>query len=308
MKRFRNILVVPEHLDADDPGLRRAIDLAETNAARLTVAGLLEAQDTPDYLIPLHQEAVDSIEDRLKVAAAAARDRGVSVKTTLLIGRPFVEIIRTVLVEKHDLVMKTARGRGQPQPRLFGSTAQHLLRKCPCPVWIVDPQQSPERRGVLAALDPDTSEPVQTALNTKIMELASSLAILETAPLHVVHAWTVPYEDMIHHSPYLRVKKVEASTYIREIEERHRKRLEATVEPFRRSNPGMSVHFVKGLPETVITDIAKEHSIGVVVMATVARTGVPGLLIGNTAENVLSRIDTSVLTIKPDAFTSPIAA
>lgn len=308
MKRFRNILVVPDHLDADDPALRRAIDLAAANSACLTVAGLLEAQETPDYLVPIHQEIVGSIEERLAVAAAAARDRGVPVKTTLLIGRPFVEIIRTVLIEKHDLVMKTARGRGLPQARLFGSTAQHLLRKCPCPVWIVDPQQSAERRGVLAALDPDTSEPVQTALNTKIMELASSLAILETAPLHVVHAWTVPYEDMIHHSPYLRVKKVEAGTYIREIEERHRKRLEATVEPFRRSSPGMSVHFVKGIPETVITDIAREHSIGVVVMATVARTGIPGLLIGNTAENVLSRIDTSVLTIKPDEFTSPIAA
>lgn len=308
MKRFRNILVVPDHLNADDPALRRAIDLAATNSASLTVAGLLEAQDTPDYLVSIHQEIVDSIEEQLDAAAAAARDRGVPVKTTLLIGRPFVEIIRSVLVNQHDLVMKTARGRGQTQPRLFGSTAQHLLRKCPCPVWIVDPHQSPERRGVLAAVDPDTSEPLQSALNTKIMELASSLAILETAPLHVVHAWNVPYEDMVRHSPYLRVKKLEASAYIKETEERHRKRLEATLEPFRRSNPGMSVHFVKGIAETVITDIAKEHRIGVVVMATVARTGIPGLLIGNTAENVLSRIDTSVLTIKPDAFTSPVAA
>lgn len=308
MKRFRNILVVPDHLNADDPALRRAIDLAATNSASLTVAGLLEAQDTPDYLVSIHQEIVDSIEEQLDAAAAAARDRGVPVKTTLLIGRPFVEIIRSVLVNQHDLVMKTARGRGQTQPRLFGSTAQHLLRKCPCPVWIVDPHQSPERRGVLAAVDPDTSEPLQSALNTKIMELASSLAILETAPLHVVHAWNVPYEDMVRHSPYLRVKKLEASAYIKETEERHRKRLEATLEPFRRSNPGMSVHFVKGIAETVITDIAREHSIGVVVMATVARTGIPGLLIGNTAENVLSRIDTSVLTIKPDAFTSPVAA
>lgn len=308
MKRFRNILVVPEHLNADDPALQRAIDLADANAARLTVAGLLEAQEMPEYLVPLHREVVDHMQEQLEIAAEPARERGVPVRTKLLIGRSFVEIISSALVEKHDLVMKTARGRGQAQPRLFGSVAQHLLRKCPCPVWIVDPQQSPDRRGVLAAVDTDTTDPVQRALNVKIMELASSLAILETTPLHVAHAWSVPYEDMIHHSPFLRVSKVEASNYIKDTEERHRKRFEALVEPFRRYNPGISLHFAKGIPERVITDIAREHNVGVVVMATVARTGIPGLLIGNTAENVLSRIDTSVLTVKPDEFTTPIAA
>lgn len=70
----------------------------------------------------------------------------------------------------------------------------------------------------------------------------------------------------------------------------------------------MSVHFVKGLPESVITEMAEEHNVEVVVMATTARTGVQGLLIGDTAENVLGRIDRSVLTVKPDAFVSPIAA
>ena len=41
-------------------------------------------------------------------------------------------------------------------------------------------------------------------------------------------------------------------------------------------------------------------------MGTVARTGIPGLLIGNTAETILQRVDCSVLAVKPDGFVSPV--
>lgn len=308
MKRFRNILVIPDDLVPEDRALQRAIELAATNEARLTVAGLLESQDAPGQFASLQNEVADAMEQQLEAVTEPARDRGISVTTKILNGRHFMEIIRTVLAHNHDLVMKTARGRRQFQPRLFGSTAQHLLRKCPCPVWILDPEQREGRRGVLAAVDADTTDPTEQAVNQKIMELSSSLSILETAPLHVVHAWNIPYEDMIHHSPFLRITKSEAGNYIKDAESRHRERLESLVEPFRRISPGMSVHFVKGLPEWVIVDIAHENNIDVVVMATLARTGIPGLLIGDTAENVLGRIDTSVLAIKPDEFVSPIAA
>jgi nucleotide-binding universal stress UspA family protein len=45
-----------------------------------------------------------------------------------------------------------------------------------------------------------------------------------------------------------------------------------------------------------------------VVMGTVARTGVAGLLMGNTAERVLQRLQGSVLAVKPPGFKSPISS
>ena len=41
-------------------------------------------------------------------------------------------------------------------------------------------------------------------------------------------------------------------------------------------------------------------------MGTVARSGVPGLLIGNKAEKVLSGIDCTVLAVKPSGYVSPV--
>jgi nucleotide-binding universal stress UspA family protein len=39
----------------------------------------------------------------------------------------------------------------------------------------------------------------------------------------------------------------------------------------------------------------------------VARTGVRGFFIGNTAETILEQIDCSVLAIKPPGFVTPVA-
>jgi len=41
-------------------------------------------------------------------------------------------------------------------------------------------------------------------------------------------------------------------------------------------------------------------------MGTVARTGVPGFITGNTAESILNQLECSVLAIKPAGFVTPI--
>jgi len=52
--------------------------------------------------------------------------------------------------------------------------------------------------------------------------------------------------------------------------------------------------------------IAHELAVDLVVMGTVARTGIAGFFMGNTAESILTQLDCSVLTIKPPGFISPI--
>jgi nucleotide-binding universal stress UspA family protein len=42
-------------------------------------------------------------------------------------------------------------------------------------------------------------------------------------------------------------------------------------------------------------------------MGTVARTGVAGLFIGNTAEAILEQIECSVLAVKPEGFETPVS-
>ena len=43
-------------------------------------------------------------------------------------------------------------------------------------------------------------------------------------------------------------------------------------------------------------------------MGTLGRSGIPGYLISDTAESILTQLDCSVLTVNPPGFVSPIAA
>jgi nucleotide-binding universal stress UspA family protein len=52
-------------------------------------------------------------------------------------GVPFVEIIRTAKEKKADLIVIGTHGRTGIDHMLFGSTAEKVVRKAPCPVLTV---------------------------------------------------------------------------------------------------------------------------------------------------------------------------
>ena len=66
------------------------------------------------------------------------------------------------------------------------------------------------------------------------------------------------------------------------------------------------VHLENGKAGDVIPALATKKRVGLVVMGTVGRTGIPGFFVGNTAEKVLGVVDTSVLAIKPEGFVTPV--
>lgn len=72
------------------------------------------------------------------------------------------------------------------------------------------------------------------------------------------------------------------------------------------SGAPIATHVVEGVAGEIIPDLVQRLGIGILVMGSLARTGISGLLIGNTAERVLSSVEASVLAVKPPGFESPI--
>ena len=68
------------------------------------------------------------------------------------------------------------------------------------------------------------------------------------------------------------------------------------------------VTHVRGSPDEVIPQFITENDIDILVMGTVGRSGIPGFVIGNTAENVLQNLNCSLIAIKPNGFMTPIKA
>ena len=210
--------------------------------------------------------------------------------------------------EKHDLVIMTAEGEGGTKSRLFGSTSLHLMRKCPCPIWVFKPTESNRFSRILAAIDvdPDTAESEKDALNVKIIDLATSLATKEQSELHVVQAWTLPLEKYLR-SGWL-VLASELPERLRERRNAYEERLHDLLSKYAPMNLALHEHLVKGEAASLIPELAREEQIDLIVMGTVCRTGVAGFFIGSTAETVLQHVNCSVLTVKPDSFVSPVMA
>jgi nucleotide-binding universal stress UspA family protein len=323
MKRFKDILCVVLPAKDSMPALERAISLAVNNQANLTVVGIVPhvtsgigMADGGPISVDLQKALVTSHEQTLEQLVEPYRGQ-VVIETRVLVGTPFLEVVREVLRNGRDLVIKVPEHHDWLD-RVFGSDDMHLLRKCPCPVWLIKPRAPQAFRRILAAVDVDDAYPEQEmetrrALNRQILEMASSLAVGDFADLHIVHVWDAIGEGVLRQGVFMSKPKEEVDAYVEQIRQHRAARLEALLHDMA-SGQGKDAldylkpksHLVKGSARKEIPALAGKIGADLVVMGTVARTGVSGLIMGNTAETILNQIDCSVLAIKPPGFETPV--
>nr|MBS0022434.1 universal stress protein [Gammaproteobacteria bacterium] len=324
MKRFKDILCVMEPEGACQCALERAVALAESNQARLTVATVTE-RITAGIGMPEGGPIPADLQAKLAHAHAQVLEASIDpyrarirMDAKVLAGIPFLEIIREVLRNGHDLVIKCPESPNWLK-RIFTGDDIHLLRKCPCPVWLINSDTPKSYQRILAAVDVDNNYPpaeleARLGLNGLIMQMAGSLAVSEFAELHVVHAWDAIGESAMRHGAFMRRPDSEVDAYIEQVRGQHARLLDALMQQVG-SDLGQDamdylkpqLHLLKGPARKEIPALAKRIDADLVVMGTVARTGIRGFIMGNTAETILEQIDCSVLALKPPGFVTPVA-
>lgn len=230
----------------------------------------------------------------------------------IALGKAFVEIIRHVLASGSDFVVKAAEPLSGVNRFLYASTDQHLLRKCPCPVWLQTANASAVPKLVLATVDldaVDAEEPGTLAsLNGRVIEAARQVAAPVGAEIVVLHAWDAIGEGLVWAFSSGGTARVSANAFVNEILANREEAMDALIHQTMPSGPAVPLvpRLVRGAPERVIVEQSRELGADLVVMGTVARTGLPGVFIGNTAENIINSLECSVLAVKPDGFVSPL--
>ncbi len=309
MDRFKNILFVCSGQKSDAFALARAIALAETNGSALSLLAAYEPVPKPGKLF-LSKSKLEQIEAALEEKVRFEVDellQNASVplaqKIIIPASSPF-ETIYQVLKHDFDLVIKIKENYGVQMP--LASVDMRLLRKCPCPVWIINGGKRKNFSRILAAIDPNPTEVERVKLQYEILKLASSLARRENAQLDVLYAWKFFAEGTLK-GPRYNMSDAEIAEMEAQEKKLHKAWLEEAVEPFQQPENRFKGHLIKGAGSKVILDFIKQKHSDLLVMGTVARTGIPGLIIGNTAESVLGKARCSILTIKPSGFKSPVS-
>lgn len=313
MQRFKNILVVCEDGGIDESALMRAKWIAYRNRASITLIDVVDAAVGELARLfsnfsrltgrDVEQKVLESHWARLEALAEPLRRSGITVHTQLKLGTPFIEVIRCVIENGHDLVLKTAQ-KGIGAPFLLGPDL-HLVRKCPCHVWILNNTHEARTRRILAAVDPDLNDPVRDGLNQAIMELATSLAEQDDARLDVISVWRLREESTLR-SPRINICDAEVDALVKKQQRETAWRLTRLTSQFPEHADRMRTLHIKGIASDIIPEHVEAEEIDTIVMGTIARTGIAGFVIGNTAETILTRVPCSVLTVKPRGFVSPV--
>ncbi len=232
-------------------------------------------------------------------------------------GRPYVALIRAAAAWPAELLIKRAAPSPRPSIPLFASLDQHLLRKCPCPVWLLrDPpgSASPPRR-VVAAVDlpgPEVAEDDTDGLNRTLVVTAARLAAPGGGPLRLLHAWEDPDAGLVAQWSGAEVaERVDRSAEAaRQRARAALGRLAARAEGWLREagleGTELRPHLVAGPARRAVPQAVAELDADLLVLGTLARTGVAGVLIGNTAEDVLNAVDCAVCAVKPPGYVSPL--
>jgi universal stress protein E len=309
MKRFKNILVAVDTRLQDYPALQWAVRLAEHNQAKLKIVDVVpEFSWIARMTMPDSEHAKKVISDekrqRLEAIAAPLREQGFDITTKVLFGKTSIEIMREVLSSSHDLVLRVTKGAHSHRTGFFGTTSMSLLRTCPCAVWLVRQDRIPQFARVLAAVDPAPKDVAQETMSRTIMDLGRSIADFEHGQLHIAHTWEL-FDSNTDDSWSIPGRFEEAK---RAVGSAVNAVMDDFLAPYGIDHRSDGVHLIhaEAGPGNAIAELARQHDIDVVVMGTLARAGVSGALMGNTAEQVIDRVECSVLTIKPNGFISPV--
>jgi nucleotide-binding universal stress UspA family protein len=308
MSSFQKVLIVAGGTPSDGDALHHGLRLARQHDAKATV--LVVCPALPDRMEAYRERYESGVREHVEAEIERVRSdlgsNGEPPTIELDCGStPGVRIIRRVLSGGFDVVVKSAapatEGRG------FRALDMQLLRKCPCPVWLCREGVDGGRALKFAvAVDPGDEASGGQAFSVDLLRTGAALAAgAGDAELTVVSCWAYEFAGYLGSNPWLRISADEVRSIVEEARAEHRAALDATVAAAELDRP-VTVRHVQGRPSETIPSLIVDMGVDVLVMGTVARTGIPGFIIGNTAEDVLHELRCSLVALKPAGFVSPI--
>lgn len=305
---IRRVLVAADFSPHSAAALRRAVAVAQAFGAEVSVVHCLEdireamavmrrearwelvAGDIHKYEQALCQDSETKLDELLKPYAGA----GVSLSHQTRIGTPYIQLVHAVEEQKQDLLFVGTRGDTGLKRLLLGSTAQRVLRHCPAPVWIVRAARSGPLKTILAATD-------FSPASGKALSAAATLAARMGAELHLLH--------VSESGGALKSAKDQgflAGISAKEVERRQEEHLRQFAAEICGNEVQPRLQLAKGDAAKAIAATAKKLDADLTVLSTVGRSGLSGLLVGNTAEKVIDSVHCDVLAVKPDGFISAV--
>ena len=144
---FKRILVGCDFSEDSDAAVECSVNIAQEFEAELHLVHVVEPTQYKDHLTfpaqtgdPLPADLHDAIKQKLSAMVPAdAANWCEEIKTSVLVGKPYAELVRFADLYDMDMIALGVRGHGMVEHLLVGSTTDRVVRRAPCPVLSVNP-------------------------------------------------------------------------------------------------------------------------------------------------------------------------
>jgi universal stress protein E len=296
MRNLKNILVAVNREDDSKLVLEKVEKLARASEANVFVIRVIY-ENIVEYDIPgkddLHKIKtfiMQSEEEYLEGLLDHFRSRFTSIESaTLWNKRVWEGVVDAAREFEADLIVKVANVESRFQEVIHTPDDWNLLRNSPVPVMLVKADAWLDSPVIAAAIN--TIDQEHEELNLSILQEAAHIATVLKGDLHVVNAFPLfePWAgELVAGYDYEKVRvEVEADIRRRVTDLAERNGIEIDL-----------LHIREGKTSMVIKDVLEECCAEILVMGSAGRSGVAGLVVGNTSEAILHLVNTDVVTLR----------
>jgi universal stress protein E len=255
------------------------------------------AAEARTALLGKHREHIEQL-------AAPLRAAGITVGVDARWEQPLHEgIVRKAAELGADWVAKDTHFHSALKRSIFSNTDWSLIRTCPATLLLVKPRPPGQKPCVVAAVDPLHERDKPADLDNRILQIGGELAARLGGELHVFHAFDVASTLAVSTDSMT----MPIALPMREFADAMRTTHTDSVGKVCAAHgvPAERRHIRQGGTRELLMALTEELRADFVVMGAVSRSGLKGLFLGNTAEDVLDRLHCDLAIVKPAEFASP---
>jgi universal stress protein E len=299
MKIPKQILVVVSGKHDEHPALERALKFASVEDIHIHLFNSIyePVMELTDVLSSNHRKELKRqymADRRLYMDTLVEHLAEKDIKSTIHLTwhRELHEAIEDLVAElKPDLVIKRISADASNINPFTMPVDRHLIRHCQAPLLLVR-ESHWDKKPLLAAIDPTTSDAQHIALNRKILDYSQMLAYATKAEFHTINTFEVPSMEPAMGMGYV---NIDFERVKRDTEKSHKQKMQRLLAE--QDLASTQCHIVQGRPDIAIPKLAGNIDAQVVVLGTVGRTGLSAAFIGNTAEYILANLNCEILTL-----------
>jgi len=288
------ILVIAHREDESPTAINKALQLAQSYSADIHIMAFcheeLESVNglTAGQLEQVKQQVTDKRHQWIQDQIAQINNASFNITLeTEWKKEIYKSVLKEVSTNDYQFIVTQHHDTGS---FFHVPTEWHLLRESQIPVYLAREDKWKSNSAVLAAVDLKNDSVEGKLMRDQVLAAAAEFAHTFGETLHCCFCFELP-EVLID------LDVIDKNRYQHETHEKYLPQIRALAEKYNIAEENLHVRF--GKPEKCIASVATKAKAHTAVIGSMARKGIKGKLIGNTAEKLTAYLHTDMLIVSP---------